>query len=148
LLKFDDFSVTVADGWDDVTDSLEDPGAPLTVADPVAGVGALQFSVAVYESGVLPHVSSTDLKQMLAEMAASRRLRGPFDQRDYPGRVAIVGQSYHDGEDFVRIWYGSDGKNVMLMTYVCDWSQREREHDVREMTVLSLQFRAKQRKNK
>ena len=41
LLHCEGFSIAVTDGWGDITETLNDPNAPLTIADPASGVGAL-----------------------------------------------------------------------------------------------------------
>jgi hypothetical protein len=142
VLDFGAFSISVADGWEDITATLDDANAPLTVADPISGVGALQFSPAIYTGGRLPRVRSDDLTALLDEFAARHGLGDPFDRSTDSGGVAIEGASFHSGEDLIRAWYASDGKNVMLVTYCCEWSQRGREASQREIAVRSIRFAA------
>ena len=141
-LDFGAFSISVADGWEDITATLDDAKAPLTVADPISGVGALQFSPAMYEGGRLPRVRSDDLSALLDEFASRHGLGDPFDRSTDSDGVTIEGASFHLGEDLIRAWYASDGKNIMLVTYCCAWSQRGREASQREMTVRSIRFAA------
>jgi hypothetical protein len=140
VLQCNGFNVTVAEGWDDITATLDDVDAPLTVADPASGVGALQFSPAIYRRGLVPQVGLQVLSELLDEFASNQGLDDPFDRSTYPGEVAIEGASFHAGDDFIRVWYASDGKNVMLVTYVCDWDHRDQEASERELTVRSIQF--------
>jgi len=133
-------SLTVAEGWEEITATVDSPDSPLTIADPNSGVGALQFSPAIYKAGVLPNVTSQDLFEMLSQFAASRGLESPFDQAAYPGDTFAVGESFRIGTDFVRVWYCSDGKNIVLVTYVCDWSQKDSEAEQREMAIRSIRF--------
>lgn len=139
-LSIGSLSLAVPEGWDDITATLESPDPASTIADPNSGVGALQFSTAIYKAGALPQVTSQNLSEMLDEFAASRDLGGPFDRAVYQGPIFAVGESFQSGTDFVRVWYCSDGKNIVLVTYVCDWSQRDCEAEAREMTVRSLRF--------
>jgi hypothetical protein len=132
--------LAVPEGWDDITSSLESRNSPLTIADPDSGVGALQFSPAIYKAGALPDVTSQDLSELLREFAANRGLESPFDRTAYSGDTFVVGESFHSGTDLIRVWYCSDGKNVVLVTYVCDWSQKDAEAEVTEMTVRSIRF--------
>jgi hypothetical protein len=133
-------SFSVPEGWDDITATLETPGSPLTVANPDSGVGALQFSPAIYKEGTFPHLTIHDIVEMLSQFASSHGLESPFDRSSYLGETFSVGESFHSGTDFVRVWYCSDGKNVVLVTYVCDWSQKDREAEEREMTIRSIRF--------
>jgi hypothetical protein len=139
-LDFGVFSLSVADGWEDITATLDDADAPLTVADPISGVGALQFSPAIYKGGRLPCVGPQDLCAFLDEFASRQGLGGPFDRSTYSEGVIVEGASYHSGEDLIRVWYASDGNSVMLVTYVCEWAEREREASQREMSVRSIRF--------
>jgi hypothetical protein len=140
LLDFGVFSMSVEDGWEDITASLEDADAPLTVADPVSGVGALQFSPAIYRSGVVPRVTPQDLCKFLDEFAFNQGLGEPFDRSSYAGEVAIEGASFHADSDLVRVWYISDGKSLILVTYLCDWDDRDREASEQETAVRSIRF--------
>ncbi|AGA24781.1 hypothetical protein [Singulisphaera acidiphila] len=140
VLRCEGFSIAVAEGWDDITETLDDADAPLTIADPTSGVGALQFSPAIYKGGRLPQVGPQDLSELLEEFASKQDWDAPFDRSTYPGEVAIEGVSFQVGDDFIRMWYASDGKNVMLATYVCDWNCRDQELSEREMAVRSIQF--------
>jgi hypothetical protein len=140
VLDFGVFSISVADGWEDVTATLDDANAPLTVADPILGVGALQFSSAIYKGGRLPQVGPQDLCTLLEEFASRQGLGDPFDRSTYSDGVAVEGASFRSGEDLIRVWYACDGKSVMLVTYVCEWSEREREATQREMSVRSIRF--------
>ena len=140
LLDLGAFSISVADGWEDITATLDDADAPLTVADPISGVGALQFSPAIYKGGRSPRVRPADLTAFLDEFASGHGLGAPFDRSSDSGAVAVEGASFRSGEDLIRAWYVSDGENVMLVTYVCEWGEREREASQREMAVRSIRF--------
>src|SRR5437868_5708727 len=139
-LLYPGFCVAVANGWDDITATLEEADPPITIADPVSGVGALQLSPAIYESGRLPGITPESLSEMLEEFASSEGFDEPFDRIGCTGEVAMEGASFRAGEDFIRVWYVSDGTNVILITYVCEWEQREVEASEREMIVHSIRF--------
>ena len=140
VLLCEGFSISIAEGWDDITATLDDADAPLTVADPKSGVGALQFSPAIYKSGRLPQVGPRDLSALLDEFASKQGLDDPFDRSIYPGEFAIEGASFHAGNDFIRVWYASDETNMMLVTYVCEWDHRDEEASERETAVRSIRF--------
>jgi hypothetical protein len=140
VLDFDAFCISVADGWEDITETLDDTDAPWTVADPVAGVGALQISPAIYKGGELPRIGPQDLSALLDDFASRRGLDDPFDRTTYSNGVTIEGMSFRSAEALIRIWYASDGKNIMLVTYVCEWCHRDREALLAEMAVRSIRF--------
>jgi hypothetical protein len=77
---------------------------------------------------------------LLGEFASRQGLGDPFDRSAYSDGVIVEGASYHSGEDLIRVWYASDGKSVMLVTYVCEWAARQREASQREMSVRSIRF--------
>ena len=81
-----------------------------------------------------------DLCSLLDDFASRQGLGDPFDRSAYSDVVIVEGASYHSGEDLIRVWYASDGKSVMLVTYVCEWTVREREASPREMSVRSIRF--------
>lgn len=140
ILDFGPFSAIVAEGWDDLTSTLEQPNAPLTIGDAESGVGAMQFSPAMYKSGPLPSVTTEALFWLLDDFALTRGLTMAFERENYPGSNYLVGQSFRDGGDFIRVWYASNGKSFLLITYVCDWSRKDVEASQREMTVRSIRF--------
>jgi len=140
VLDFGEFYLSVAVGWEDITATLDDGDAPLTVADPISGVGALQFSPAIYKDGRVAHVGPQDLRALLDEFASQQGLGDPFDRSTYSDETAVEGASFRSGEDLIRVWYASDGRSVMLATYVCEWSHRGQETPQAERTVQSIRF--------
>jgi hypothetical protein len=139
-LEFGSFRMSAADEWEDITASLDDRDAPFTVARSKRGVGAIQFSPAIYRGGPTPSLSPKELGTMLAEFGNRRHLGEPFDNVPFSGSVFGIGSSFRSGNEFVRVWYLSDGQNVMLATYVCDWSKRFDESEDREEIVRSVRF--------
>jgi hypothetical protein len=136
------FRISMGDGWEDITASLDDTDAPFTFADPISGVGALQLSPALYRDGRLPKIARSDLTEMLNEFADMRELGKPIDRSSDSEGMVIEGARFHSGDDLVRVWYGSDGVNLMLVTYVCEWDHRDRESAQIEMAVRSVRFAA------
>ena len=47
-----------------------------------------------------------------------------FDFATVAGEVFFAVGSFHKSRDFIRVWYVSDSRNVMLVTYVCAWDRR------------------------
>jgi hypothetical protein len=137
-IAFPGFVVSVKGEWADVTGSLDADEPPFTVAAPKNGVGALQFSPANYKCGSLPEVTIGDLTSMLHEFSAQRNLFDSFDRTTLTGTVFGVAASFHANNNFVRVWYLSDRRSVLLVTYVCDWDKCEVEEDDREEIVRSV----------
>jgi hypothetical protein len=103
--------------WTDVTADLS-VGTPQTIALP-DGVGALQISGAVYQSGARPDATSVQLAAMLKELAEKNHLGPPFDTKSVTEPLLIEAASYQTA-DFVRIWYLSNGESFALATYTSD----------------------------
>lgn len=134
------FTALVPDNWRDVTDSLKGEECPFTLAVPDGGVGALQFSPALYRSGPVPSPTTYDLAAMLMEFAEKQRLGQPFESVTFVDGLIGAMAKFHAGDDFIAIWYVSDGENIMLVTYVCDWTSKDVEIDVCQAIVESIRF--------
>ena len=133
-------TVDLPGGWSDVTSDLENPTAPLTLAT-ANGVGALQLSVARYRAGPNPGISTSDLANMLADFAKSKQIHLTSEVKTTEGKIKCVAANFNPQNDFLRVWYCSDGQNVVLATYVC--SERDRDEDelkVCEEIINSIQF--------
>jgi hypothetical protein len=143
LLKFEGdcgFCFEATDEWQDTTDETKGPARPYTLTK-ARGVGALQFSVASYMSGPVPLPSSAKLLAMAEESGMRSGAGMPFDTRAKEGRLSIAAADFHTPEDnFLRVWYVSDGKNIMLITYVAKWELREIELLECEGIVESVRF--------
>ncbi|MDB4802601.1 hypothetical protein OAH05_01605, partial [bacterium] len=62
----------------------------------------------------------------------------PFDEKIYQTELMIYGQSFLAERDFIRVWYASNGTDLLLVTYVCEWEQRHNEEIPREMIIESI----------
>jgi hypothetical protein len=138
-VAFGGLAVDVTPGWADISDDIEGDDKPFTLAKP-DGVGAFQFSPALYRGGALPSPSADGLLEMVRESGRARRLGEPLDEALLEGRLASAGASYHSGGDFVRVWYVSDGSNIALVTYVCECGHEQAELEECEQIVSTLQF--------
>ena len=111
--------VTTPSDWLDVTEGIGSDETPFTLARN-DGVGALQFSVGTYESGTAPDITLESLRTLLDDFAFSRELGKAFDEVRYESPVLVMGRSYRTGNNFVRVWYCSNGKDIALVTYTCE----------------------------
>lgn len=137
---FGAFSVNIIERRADITSTLAETDAPLTLANGASGVGALQFSPAMYSGGAVPHITTDDLLQLLDDFGVNRQLGTPHDEKIYQGPILLAGRSYHSADDFVRVWDASDGASLLLITYVCNRDQWDVETAERELTVRSIRF--------
>jgi hypothetical protein len=125
--------------WKDITDEVDEPAAPFTLAKDL-GVGALQFSMAGYQSGKLPRLTLSALKALRHEFANRKGFSRPFDVVSIDGSIMASGGSYHVNEDLVRVWYCSNGRDVLLVTYVSTWSKRNGEATECDAILSKLKF--------
>lgn len=139
-LEYKGFSIEVPDSWDDFTDAHENCDAPITIGDSESGVGVLQISPAIYNSGEDPNIKLTDLREMLGDFAINQGLVHPFDICESESKPIKSTASYHSDSDFIQVWYLSDGRSVLFVSYVCDWHEREREAESRMTAVESILF--------
>jgi hypothetical protein len=138
--KFPDFSVDLPFGWGDITAELDNDDPPATVARG-DGVGALQFSIALYESGPRPTGDVKELQELLDGFAETHELtsRSNAIQESLPR--GLVAASFQPNGDFLRVWYVGEGPNFAFVTYTCERSLIDaRELAEAEQIVRSVVF--------
>jgi hypothetical protein len=140
-IAFDSFAVVAPPGWEDVTDCVEADEPPFTIAHR-DGVGALQFSVALYTRGPVPEPLPEDLLQMVVTFAEARGLGAPREVSVEPGPLRLAAGSFPWGEAFLRVWQVSDGRNFAFVTYTCESGEEGRELSACERIVRSMQFQS------
>jgi hypothetical protein len=133
------FTIKCNDGWCDITNDVEAADPPWTLAKP-DGVGAFQFSVATYKSGSVPNPSPQVLFSMLCDFASSRELGEPAEVVTEDGELRIAAGSFRWGEDFLRVWYVSDGYSFAKVTYTCSWGAQQSELPDCEQMLRTLRF--------
>lgn len=146
-IRFDSFVVQAPRGWNDITDEVEAENPPYTLAH-TDGVGALQFSIALYTSGMVPNPSIADLKEMLEEFGSKRGFGEPVDLVNEPGPPLLAAGSFSWGDDFLRVWEVSDGGNFAFVTYTCDAKDLGPELQVCERIVRSIVFKSPPRRQR
>jgi hypothetical protein len=136
--EFANFAVDLPPGWGDITGVVEADNPPATVARD-DGVGALQFSVALYDSGPCPRGDVEELQELLDGFARSHGLASPTDTARENSPRGLVAASFQPGDQFVRVWYVSESGSFAFVTYTCDRSNlaaselREAEEIVRSL---------------
>jgi len=138
-IAFDTFAVQVPRGWADITGEVEAEDPPYSLAHR-DGVGALQFSVAVYQSGPAPDPTPADLLGMVKEFGRKRGLGRPAEVVTEPGPPRLAAGSFAWGEDFLRVWQVSDGRSFAFVTYTCTAPVRPTELAACERIVRSIVF--------
>ena len=133
------FTIACVEGWCDITYKVEADDPPLTFTRP-DGIGAFQLSIALYRSGPAPGASATGLFSMLREFARGRELGELTDICTMESELRLAAASFHWHEDFVRIWYVSDGSSFAQATYTCAWGGQAVELPDCERMVRTLRF--------
>ncbi len=133
------FTIKCSDGWCDITHEIEAADPPWTLAKP-DGVGAFQFSVATYKSGRIPNATPEHLLSLLRDFASSRELGEPADLVTEDGQPRLAAGSFRFGDDFLRVWYASDGQSFAKVTYTCVWGEQQAELPDCEQMIRTLRF--------
>jgi hypothetical protein len=133
------FTIRCSDGWCDITDEVEAADRPWTLAKP-DGFGAFQFSVATYKSGGRPNAIPQDLLALLHDFASSRDLGEPTNVAVEDGHLRLAAGSFRFGDDFLRVWYVSDGLSIAKVTYTSAWGTQHAELLDCEKMIRTLRF--------
>ena len=112
---------------------------------PRSGRRGTPVPLAVYVAGPAPKPSMNDLLEMVTSFAESRGLGTPSEVALEGGPLCLAAGSFTWGEDFLRVWQVSDGRNFAFVTYTGESGQEQRELDECERIVRSLQFRGSSR---
>jgi hypothetical protein len=139
-VEFDVFAVDVPRGWTDVTGTVKADNPPFTLARG-DGVGALQFSIALYKGGPAPDSSPSDLGVMVERFRRESGLGEPAALVTEPGPPLLAAGSFAWGDNFLRVWQVSDGRNFAFITYTCAVGEAGPELPACERIVRSIVFR-------
>ncbi len=114
--QLDGFTAELPPGWCHIT---EDSAAPVLTLARKDGVGALQFSVALYAGGERPAGTVGELQSLLDRFADCRAL-GPMSNAlmDH-GPPAVAAGTFEGADDLLRVWYVSTGGDFAFVTYTC-----------------------------
>lgn len=133
------FTIGLVEGWRDITDEVESDAPPFTLAR-AEGMGAFQLSFAFYQSGQYPDASAAVLLSMLRKFAHARDLGEPADIATEVGGLHLAGASFRWQDDFLRVWFVSDGSNLAQVTYTCVWGGQAAELQDCEKMLRTLKF--------
>ncbi len=131
------FSVNAPRAWHDVTDELDTVERPWTLVRSNEG-GAFQFSAASYRRGQVPLPGTDALLQMAREFGTVRGLGKGFDENVSEGSLEAAASprigaiSYAAPDSFIRVWYVSDGFNLLMATFMADSQSPDRIQELTE----------------
>jgi hypothetical protein len=135
-ISYHELRLRIPESWEVADDGAG--GEPLTLVKP-EGVGALQFSLAIYVGGDIPAITLQHLNLLLDAFAEEHGFR-PAEDRWAEQEPMIVGGTFIDGNDFIRAWYFSDGVNTGFATYNCALDDGVDEVGEAEVIVRTAQF--------
>lgn len=141
-VDFGPCALQVPSGWEDITGIVEADNPPYTLAHR-DGVGALQFSIALYKSGEVPDPTVNQLREMVEKFGHERGLGGPSEFVTEIGPPILAAGTFESGDDFVRVWQVSDGRSFALVTYNCAARDLGWEVAACEGIVRSIEFCAR-----
>src|SRR5262245_43965882 len=134
-----DVVVTAPPPWVEITEEVQAEDVPYTLARGTDGVGALQFSTALYSHGPVPSPSLEVLLEMVEEFGRRQSLGKPLDQATRAGPPMVAAADFRCDDDFIRVWYVSDRGNFALITYVCATGTQDREISECENIINSIE---------
>lgn len=135
---YSDFTIEPTSNWFDIADDVPGDDVPLTFGRP-DGFGALQFSIASYQSGPTPNPSTDTLHALLRDFAQSRELGAATDLYTEVEPLLLAAASFRT-DSFIRVWYLSDGRSFALATFTCDIEHVSDELPDCEQMVRTLSF--------
>lgn len=139
---FDGFSAIVPEGWkagrDEVTYSEAGEHAPMRFRSP-GRRGILRVSVPWLDPDEQPGRDPDELDALAREWGLRRGVDTPMAcTTEIHDGVARAAASYKLGEDFVEVWFVSDGETLIRASYVCRWDDRDIDRAAREALAGSL----------
>lgn len=135
--KLANLQLDTPSAWLDITEDLE-PDSPFTLAK-TDGVGAFQISVATQTGGAPAMIELSSLKKIFMEFVRSQKLIGGFNRLESPNPL-LVAESFQMGDQFVRVWYYSNGRDLALATYVSVQGDEKSEIADCDEIVSSFRF--------
>lgn len=139
---FGGFSAVVPEGWkagrDEVTYSEAGEHAPMRFRSP-GRRGTLRVNVPWLDADEQPGADPDELEALAREWGLRRGLDEPLAcAAEVVGGLGRAAASYRLGEDFVEVWFVSDGSALIKASYVCRWEDREIDRAARTALAGSL----------
>jgi hypothetical protein len=109
--------MSAPEAWRDITSELNNISPTFTIADPDNGVGALQFSTAIYRQGAIPSPTVEDLATMVKDFALSKQLGDAISKTTFKGYISFYHSDFQVLDNYFAVWFITDGRNIALATY-------------------------------
>jgi hypothetical protein len=143
-LAFEGFTVICPEGWlatlDESTYSDPSGAAPVRLL-PAHGFGELLVSRPALHPDEQPGADAVELESLAREWGLRRGIDEPLSvSTEVREGSAGASASYRLGDEFIQLWFVSNGSSMLKVSYVCPWSERDRDRAAREALVGSLRF--------
>ena len=140
---YDGFTITLPPGWDDILEdaTFSDPDQlpPASFARR-GGVGTLVVGVPLVADEI-PSARPDDCAALVRDWGRRRGQREPLAVHlDSDARGGWATGTFRVADDFVQVWFLSNGRALLHASYVCPWGSEQVERDAREAIVASLRF--------
>lgn len=144
-LSFGEFTIEAPQAWGRILDSwgnvADQDRPPYSLVRQQDGIGVLQFSPALHKGGPEPDVTSTLLLKMGEDFGKLRELGESFEQAVFDDDALAIGAlSFRPKEKFIRLWFASDGRNFLFITYGSEWGRQDAELPDCEAMARSARF--------
>lgn len=139
---FDGFSAVIPDGWkagrDEVTFSEAGLHAPMRFTSP-GRRGVLRVSVPWLDPDEQPGADPDELENLARDWGLRRGLDEPLNcGTEIQLDLARAAASYRLGDDYVEVWFISDGTTLIKASYLSKWDDREVDRAACQALVGSL----------
>lgn len=146
LRAFEGFSAMVPEGWtasrDEVTYSEPGLHAPIRFDSP-GRRGVMRVNVPWLDPDEQPGADPEELDALAREWGLRRGKDEPFSAATelLPGGLARASAAYKIADEFIQVWFVSDGATLVQASYVCKWDDRDHDRAAREALAGSLRPR-------
>lgn len=141
---FDTFSMALAPGWRQTEEeaSYSDPAeGSRTMFSRRGGEGSLYVSLLPIRPDDPPSESPEHVEGLARNWGRARGIAAPLVltwQRREDGVLAFA--EYKLADDYVAVWYLSNGEATLHASYTSGWRAREEERAARDAMIASLSF--------
>lgn len=137
-----DIKIKLKPGWIDI--SRENPEGPATfIRENSSSPGVLQLSMTKYKGGKIPNPSYSDLVKLSTQTGKEKKFGKVTDTNSGDCVFGKYGFTTFSSKKipFSRIWHLSNGKDFILVTYICSAKPDPKEIEEACEIVLSIRKR-------
>ncbi len=88
----------------------------------------------------MPNITIKDLQNLLEDFATSHGLEKGYDSSFRETPILVSSASFNFERRFFRVWYVSNGQDIILATYNCQCGLQQSELPDCERMVFNLKF--------